>query len=224
MIIKRIIKYIFFKIKFRKKLKFSFTVNIGMNSIFEGMNKIYGHSIFYGEMGFGSYIANDCVIFGKIGRYSSIAPFVQCIMGRHPIYSPFVSTSPAFYSLLKQNGGTFVTKQKYEEIIFADNENKYSIIIGNDCWIGYGASIINGIKIGDGAVVLAHAVVTKDVMPYAIVGGVPAHILKYRYEQDEIDLLLKFKWWNKDITWIKNHIELFSDMEKFKDCIIKEGT
>ena len=68
----------------------------------------------------------------------------------------------------------------------------------------------------DGAVVLAHAVVTKDVPPYAIVGGVPAKVIGYRYDEDTIDFLLKVKWWNKDKKWFKEHWELLCDIDKMK--------
>lgn len=77
------------------------------------------------------------------------------------------------------------------------------VIIGNDVWIGAGVFIKGGIKIGDGAVIAAHAVVTKDVPPYAIVGGVPAKILKYRFTDDVIRKLLDLKWWDYDIAAIQ---------------------
>lgn len=76
--------------------------------MFEGMNKIYVKTSFSGEMGFGSYIGGNSSLSGKIGRFTSIAPFVQSNNGRHPFREPFVTTSPTFYSLLKQNGNTFI--------------------------------------------------------------------------------------------------------------------
>lgn len=89
------------------------------------------------------------------------------------------------------------------------------MIIGNDCWIGYKSSIISGVTIGDGAVVLAKALVTKDVPPYAIVGGVPAKIIGYRYTQDQINKLLAIKWWNWPLNKIKENSNLFLDLDKF---------
>jgi acetyltransferase-like isoleucine patch superfamily enzyme len=217
MLIKKIIKYFYFKCKFSGKLKFPFTSDIGVKSVFEGMNKIYANTCFCGEMGYGSYIGWNCSLFGKIGRFTSIAPFVQCNNGRHPMTEPFVTTCPAFFSLMKQNGWTFASKQSYDEFAYADEEQKYPIIIGNDCWIGHGAFITGGITIGDGAVVLAHAVVTKDVPPYAIVGGMPAKILKYRYDEETILFLLDFKWWNKDIAWLRNNVDLLCDINKLRN-------
>ena len=89
-------------------------------------------------------------------------------------------------------------------------------------WIGADVKIIGGIKIGDGAIVAAGALITKDVPPYAVVGGVPARIIRYRYSEDKIKKLLQFKWWNKDLNWIKANADLFSDEESFFNLIDHE--
>lgn len=81
-------------------------------------------------------------------------------------------------------------------------DNKGDIVIGNDVWIGYEAVILAGVTIGDGAVIGTRAVVTKDVPPYTIVGGIPAKPIKKRFPQETIDALLKIKWWG----WDKKHI------------------
>jgi acetyltransferase-like isoleucine patch superfamily enzyme len=117
---------------------------------------------------------------------------------------------------MKQNGATFTKKQQYDELVFADPENKYPIIIGNDCWIGQGAFIVGGVTIGDGAAVLAHAVVTKDIPPYAIVGGIPAKVIKYRYDENDIQFLLNYKWWDKDISWLSDNADLLCDIDMLK--------
>lgn len=91
------------------------------------------------------------------------------------------------------------------------------VTIGNDCWIGQRAILIGGITIGDGAVVMAGAVVTKDVPPYAMVGGVPAKIIKYRYDEETIDFLLKAQWWNRPIEWLKENHALLCDIERLKE-------
>ena len=104
----------------------------------------------------------------------------------------------------------------FDELKYYDIERKISVKIGNDCWIGEGAFLVGGITIGDGAVILAHAVVTKDVPPYAIVGGVPAKIQKYRYDEETIDFLQKIQWWNSPIEWLQENWELLCDLDKLK--------
>ena len=166
-------------------------------------------------MGYGSYIASNSTIVGNIGKFTSIASEVCTNLGIHPLTNPYVSTSPMFFSLLKQSGKTFAKKQMFHEF-------KKPINIGNDCWIGQRVFIVGGVNIGDGAIVLAGAVVTKDVPPYAIVGGVPAKILKYRYDEDTIQLLLKTKWWNKPIQWLEENWYSFNDIEKFKEILFNK--
>ncbi len=77
------------------------------------------------------------------------------------------------------------------------------MIIGNDVWIGAGSTIMSGIKIGDGAVIAANSTVVRDVLPYEIVGGNPASLIKKRFDDKLIDLLLELRWWNLEITEIK---------------------
>lgn len=206
------VSYIYKKINYWGSLRFNSSVRVGQGSTFEGANTIGHDSYFSGKMGYGTYICNDCSITGNIGRFCSIAPEVKISLGIHPINEPYVSTSPMFFSLRKQTGETFAQKQFFEEL-------KDPIEIGHDCWIGQRAFIVGGVKIGTGAVVLAGAVVTKDVPPYAIVGGVPAKVLKYRYDQETIDFLLRTEWWNMPIDWIRENYEIFSDIDKFKRVI-----
>ena len=75
--------------------------------------------------------------------------------------------------------------------MFVDNDNKWIVNIGHDCWIGEHVFMVGGVTVNNGAVVLAHAVVTKDVPPYAIVGGIPAKVIGYRYDEETIAFLLK---------------------------------
>lgn len=214
--IKRFIKMKILSLKFRKKAIIGRNCNISWNSEFEGMNQIYDNTHFVGYMGYGSYIASDSYIFGKIGRFCSIANRVSVNNGTHPYKSPFVSTSPSFFSLLKQNGNTYANKQLFDELRFVDDEKKYPVEIGNDVWIGEGVFIVGGVHIADGAMILAHAVVAKDVPPYAIVGGVPGKVVGYRYDDETIQFLVKTKWWNNEPSWFENNWELMSDIEQFK--------
>lgn len=199
------------------KFKYGLLTNISISSVLEGNNYIGRFTTLRGYVGRYSYIGNKCIILGKIGRYTSIAGGVKVINGRHPITSPFVSTCPLFYSTKSVVGKGFVKKNIFDEFQYA--ENKFPIVIGNDCWIGANALIIENIHINDGAVVLAGAVVTKDVPAYAIVGGVPAKVISYRYDKDTIKKLLQFQWWNKNNAWIKENSTKFSDITDFLESI-----
>ncbi len=88
------------------------------------------------------------------------------------------------------------------------NISKGDVVIGSDVWIGYGASIISGVTIGDGAVIGAYALVTKDVAPYAIVGGNPAKEIRKRFDDQTIERLLKMSWWNWPIEKIKTQLDI----------------
>lgn len=217
--IKRLVKHIRLKLKWRSKLRFNFTCNIASNSHFEGMSQIHPHTIFSGNLGYGSYIGSYCNLSADIGRFTSVAPLVRCNAGIHPYKTPYATTSPCFYSLNPnhyQNGSTFANEQLYNELAFYDKERNIAVKIGSDCWIGEGAFLVGGIKIGNGAVVLAHAVVTKDVPDYAIVGGIPAKIISYRYDKETIDFLNKIEWWKNDPKWFNKHWKLLTDIEKLK--------
>lgn len=85
-------------------------------------------------------------------------------------------------------------------------DNKGNITLGNDVWVGFEAVILSGVTIGDGAIIGARAVVTKDVEPYTIVGGVPARVIRRRFDDETIEKLLRFRWWDKDRDFIKSHI------------------
>lgn len=160
-------------------------------------------------MGYGSYCMQDCCIEGNIGRFCSIAAEVKVVRGTHPIGLPYATTSPMFFSTRKQTCVTFVTEERFGEL-------KEPIRVGNDCWIGSRSLVVGGVTIADGAVVLAGAVVTKDVPPYAVVGGVPARVVRYRYDQATIDFLLQTRWWEQPTEWLKEHAEWLCDVETLK--------
>ena len=180
---------------------------------------IHPNSSFYGKMGLGSYIGSNTHLNADIGRFTSIAPGVRCINGTHPMKEPFVTTCPLFFSLDKSKNPqniTFATEQMVDEFRHVDSIRKIDVKIGNDCWIGANATILGGVEISDGAVVLANAWVTKDVPPYTIVGGTPAKIIGKRYSDKEVSFLLGVKWWEKDVAWLKENWRLMTDFDQFK--------
>ena len=143
-----------------------FDVNSGKNTRVAA--PFFMHHVQLGDY---SYISKNSNISNcSIGKFCSIGPNFCCGLGIHP--TDGISTSPMFYSTAKQNGVTLCKEDKIHE--FAKT------IIGNDVFIGANVTVLDGVTIGDGAIVGAGAVVTKDVPPYAIVGGNPAKILKYR--------------------------------------------
>ena len=182
---------------------------------FEGNNRIGRNTYVPGTiMGYGSYISDNSHFFHvQIGRYCCIGARTAVICGRHPI-DKFVSVHPFFFRG-KENGFSYVEKSIFDEYVYADKDTKTSVIIGNDVWIGADAKIMEGVTIGDGAVIAANSLVLKDVEPYAVVAGVPAKVIKYRFEPEKREYLLNIKWWEKPQKWISENATLFSDIEVF---------
>lgn len=162
-------------------------------------------------LGYASYVSDHSFIKNTmIGRYTCIANNVMTVSGNHPI--SFVSVHPAFYSI--EQNPSYVKRSLFKEYKYLDLEKKISVKIGNDVWICARATILEGVTIGDGAIIAAGAVVTKDVPPYAIVGGVPAKIIRYRFNEVTIQKLLSMKWWDKGLAWVLDHADEFDDVEK----------
>lgn len=145
-----------------------------------------------------SYMGNNCVVVNtKIGSFCSIASNCSIGGGAHP--TDKFSTSPIFYS------GKNIFRKNFSHINY--NAEK-KVEIGNDVWIGEKVFIKDGITIGNGAVIGALSVVTHNVPPYAIVGGVPARIIRYRFDQDTINTLEQLQWWNFDDTKLMQFTEI----------------
>ena len=164
----------------------------------------------------------------SIGRFTSINGTAR-IFNNHPLKflttSPFLDTASFFpwenYSHrmeLINKYGTYWDNPPEDNSPLRENT---PVTIGNDVWIGGNVTILPGVNIGDGAIVAAGAVVTKDVEPYAIVGGVPARVIKYRFSKDVIDKLLEIKWWNWSLDKIEENIDLFFEPEKFANKYAK---
>ena len=190
-------------------VKIAFSANARTCS-FEGKNKIYSKASVYGScFGRGSYVGpHSSLPRSKVGRYCSIGPEVLVIAGRHPA-DERMSTHPCFYSLCGQAGFTYAKEQSYDEFLFCPPDNKYYVEIGSDVWIGARAILVGGIRIGHGAVIAAGSVVTKDVPDYAIVGGVPAKHIRYRFDESMRNRLHAERWWEQDEEWILDNLERF---------------
>jgi len=142
------------------------------------------------KIGSFSYVESRTTIFPgtTIGRYCSIGKGCQVGVIAHPV--DWLSTSPFQYNFAYH----FPDYAKdFKERVF---QRPMETTIGNDVWVGSMAIIKRGVTISDGAIIAAGAVVTKDVPPYAIVGGVPAKVIRYRFSQAVIDELLDIQWWN----------------------------
>lgn len=158
------------------------------------------------ELGDYSYIdRNSFASNVTIGKFCSIGPNFFCGWGIHPTHG--ISTSPMFYSTKKQNGFTLSLTDKIEE--------RKRITIGNDVFIGANVTVLDGVTIGHGAVIGAGSIVSKDISAYAIAVGSPIKVIKYRFKQEQIDALLKIKWWNFPPNELMEVERSFFDVESF---------
>lgn len=205
-IVKRIVHPFIWYVKNKKYHSFIYNKRISFNYVPSELSMIRDKSEVYGNfvLGKGSYISGPYAYVdgAQIGKYTSIARFATIGVKGHN-YN-WVTTSP------------IITSSKYG--IVKDSisiPQKDEVIIGNDVWIGMYAIVNRGVKIGDGAVIASGAVVTKDVPPYAIVGGNPAKVIKYRFDPEIIDKLLKIRWWDWDNDLIKKRIKDFYDINSF---------
>ncbi|MEI6821717.1 MAG: CatB-related O-acetyltransferase [Bacteroidota bacterium] len=146
-----------------------------------------------------------------IGNYVSIAPDVQFFLGmNHQMET--ITTYP-FYSML-------VARSPIDAL------SKGTIVVEDEVWIGAGTQIHSGVTIGKGAIIAAGSIVTKDVPPYAIVGGIPAKLIKYKFSEDIIKVLMPIYFVNLSDDWIRDNIEaLYKKIETVEDALkLKELT
>ena len=207
---------LFYRIKFRKKCTIKYGSLVYKNSFFEGNNYLASKCVFVSSnLGKYSYLGRNCEFYKTvIGKYCSIGENVKLVNAIHPIN--YCSTHPIFH---KSKFLDIKTKLIDTFEIVAQTENGYYLEIGNDVWIGDNVLIKGGIKIGDGAVIGMGAVVTKNVPDYAVVGGVPAQIIKYRFDEMTVKKLMKSRWWDKENDWILKNLDKFRDpLEVIREC------
>lgn len=205
----------------RKKVWISSTVILNLNSKFGGFNRIHKNcNIINASIGRASYLGPNCCLPNvEIGDFCSVSANVKVLPYTHPTKG-FISTHPSFFSDLKQAGFSFVHQSKFQETLYSDPLKQKFVVIGSDVWIGEDVKIIGGLRLGDGAIIAAGSVVTRDVPPFAIVGGIPARVIRFRFTDQQIKLLLELKWWKKDFDWLKTNVDHFSEINniyKFLD-------
>lgn len=169
----------------------------------------YHASLINASLGDHTFVQRDSrICHADIGKFCSIAAGVRVGLGRHPV--AFVSTHPAFYSPSQPVARTFAREEAFHPI--------QRTTVGHDVWIGENALILDGVTIGTGAVIGAGAVVTRDVAPYAIVGGVPARVLRPRFDGDTARRLLESAWWEWDEASLRERARLFQDPVAFTEA------
>ena len=147
-----------------------------------------------------SYVGMNCwVCLADIGKFCSIASNVNIGLGNHTM--DYLSTSPIFTESKNATGFSWINRTVAPPF--------KRTTIGNDVWIGYAAKVIGGVTIGDGAVIGAGSIVTKDIPPFAIAVGCPAKVIKYRFSEETIKSILHDPWWNKDEAFLKTNIKDF---------------
>lgn len=181
-----------------------------LNSRVDSLAKIYsGSEVYNSSIGRYSYVGYDSEIHNcDIGAFCSIANNLIVGGAQHPMN--WVSTSPVFYAV---SGGTG------HHLGNNTPPPDKRTIIGNDVWIGSRVTIMQGVRISNGAVIGAGSVVTKDVPPYAIVAGVPAKIIKYRFSEEIIAKLEASKWWDLPEKVLAKYSGLMVSPESFLDEI-----
>lgn len=165
----------------------------------------------YAELGDFSYLGNDCMVAdATIGRFCAIAAHVRIGAPNHPHRRPSqhrFTYCPEYYDRAQQRDHAFFAARR-----------EARVVIGNDVWIGHGVTVLPGVRIGDGAILAAGAVVTRDVEPYMIVGGIPARRLKKRFPPEIAASLQRIAWWDWPLERIMTHLPDFQSEDIAAFC------
>jgi len=169
-------------------------------------------------MGLCSYSRSRLTEHTTVGRYSSIAPNFRVMGFQHPVDR--FTTSPIAYTTIPTHVNVPLASKEEEGNFQAIpyKQTPAGVAIGNDVWIGENVTFKPGIVVGDGAIVATGSIVTKDVPPYAVVGGVPAKIIYYRFRDSIIEDLLELKWWDY-CYWTFNDLKGTDGVEYFIDQV-----
>lgn len=209
--IKRIILLLITKVKSIFLNSISFYSQVEYSTVSRKAKVWQKVKMFHSTIGDYSYVGpNSRIIYCNIGKFCSIAGDSAIGMGTHSLNH--ISTASIFTAPVNGTRIKWTDKQSFEEY--------KTVNIGNDVWIGQRVLVMGGVSIGHGAVIGAGAVVTKDVPPYAVVGGVPAKVIKYRFSAETINALLDLEWWNLPDELLKGNIELFQ--EPSEDTIVNK--
>ena len=177
---------------------------------FEGCNRLGDYSQAYASTfgRFTYYGEHARINHAAIGRFCSIGSFVSLGLWSHPL-DRNVSTHPVFYSDIGQAGGVRWVERSLEK-------EAEPVAIGHDVWIGDYAMIRGGVTVGNGAVIGAGAVVTGDIPAYAVVGGVPARLIRLRFTEAEISRLQAMAWWNLPDDELRRLLPVFQDLSRLE--------
>lgn len=191
----------------RKTTGYSLVRSEKADSEFGKCTKVAAPFFFHGvQLGDYSYVSKNANVSNcVIGKFCSIGPNFCCGLGIHPTNG--ISTAPMFYSTVKQNGMTLCKENKVEEA--------KRTVIGNDVFVGANVTMLDGVRVGDGAVIGAGAVVVDDIPPYAVAVGVPAKVVKYRFDTKTIEALLQKQWWNGTDEELKQVEDYFWNVDSF---------